>query len=381
VSILLVNQHTVPIFSDIANAFAAAGEKTILFTGHVEKGGKELSPAISRIESIKYNRRSSSSRLLTWILFSLHYFFFLLFCKKPSRILVVTNPPLAPMITALVARLRKFQFSILVYDLYPEALAMSGLLSERNFIYRSWMRLNPWVYKQASGIFTLSESMRQAVSKYAQRQSIKVISNWADLAYIKPVSKVNNPFIKTHSLENKIVVLYAGNMGLTHDLESLIGAASLFKNDHRVIFVLIGEGGKKDSLEKIAKTESLANVLFLPYQNSNDFPYAMAAADIGVVTLGVGAEGISVPSKTYVNLAAGVCLFAIAPKASELSRLVEEHAAGITCEPGSATRVHEGLLKLISDPEAMRVYSSNALKASRLFSAENAKLYVNEVLT
>jgi hypothetical protein len=58
VVILLVNQHTVPIFIDIANAFAEAGEETILFTGHVETGGKPLSTKIKIVKSISYQRHS-----------------------------------------------------------------------------------------------------------------------------------------------------------------------------------------------------------------------------------------------------------------------------------------------------------------------------------
>src|SRR5688572_13355070 len=115
--VLLVNQHTVPIFADIANAFADSGSKTILFTGHIEKGGRQLSSFIRVKKSIAYDRRSNLARFFSWFAFTVHFGIYLLTCHKPRMILVVTNPPLAPIVAAIISRLRKIPYHILVYDL------------------------------------------------------------------------------------------------------------------------------------------------------------------------------------------------------------------------------------------------------------------------
>lgn len=130
----------------------------------------------------------------------------------------------------------------------------------------------------------------------------------------------------------------------------------------------------------MVSTRKLDNVLFFPYQDAIDFPHAMASADIGVVTLGRGAEGISVPSKTYINLAAGLCLLAIAPKTSELSRLIETHQAGIICEPGNAMGVAEAIGSLLTNETLLKNYKANALKASSHYTSANAMLYVKEIV-
>lgn len=380
--VLLVNQHTVPIFTDIANAYADSGFKVVLFSGHIERGGCPLSSSVKYKKSIAYSRRSTITRFFSWLVFSIHYAFYSLTCRKPTLIMVVTNPPLAPIITACISRLRKIPYHILVYDLYPEAIFQAGLVHNRNILFRLWQRINLWVFKGANKIFTLSESMKNAASKYVdQPEKIKVIYNWADTSYIHPVVKSENAFVIEHGLQNKFVVLYAGNMGLTHDLESLIEAAALLQEEPDLIFILIGDGGKRKSLENIAKAKSLQNVLFLPYQDEKYFPLAMASADIGVVTLGSGAEGISVPSKTYINLAAGLCLLAIAPESSELSRLITEHHAGLICEPGDAEKVASALRILLSDESLINQYKQNALRASSHFTSENAYEYVKEIMS
>ncbi len=380
-AVLLVNQHTVPIFIDIANAFAEAGEETILFTGHVETGGKPLSTKIKIVKSISYQRHSVVSRLLTWLIFSIHYFFYLLVTQRLTRILVVTNPPLAPLITGLIAGWRKLPYFILIYDLYPEAFVQARFLNSSHLLYRSWQDMNIRYFKTAKGIFTLSESMKKAASAYVDDSTkISVVHNWVDTDYMYPISKTENAFISNNGLGGKTVVMYAGNMGLTHDLESVVGAAELLKELKKVVFVFIGEGGKLSLLQRQVKDKKLSNVVFLPYQPAAYFPMAMAAADIGIVTLGVGTEGISVPSKTYINLAAGSCILAIAPADSELTRLITEYHAGIVCNPGNPSSLAQAVTELLSDNDLLTRYKENALKASKVFTSKNAKKYIRVVL-
>jgi len=379
--ILLVNQHTVPIFVDVANAFAESEERVILFTGHIEPGKKPLHPAIKVKWSKSYQRKSSFTRFISWVLFSAHYGFYLLFNRRPDKILVVTNPPLAPIITACVARLRGMNFSILLYDLYPEALFQAGFSSSTNGIFRMWQKINPWVFSRADKIFTLSESMRKASSVYLKGHESKltVIYNWVDTSYILPGDKENNPFVSEFQLQNKIVILYSGNMGLTHDLESLLDAAELVQHDQRLVFVLIGEGGKKSKLQDIKLRKNLSNVMILPFQSADRFPMAMAAGDIGIVTLGIGAEGISVPSKTYVNMAAGLGIVAIAPQDSELSRIVAEYKIGINIKPGEPHELAKQIVYLANNPDVLLRYKTASRNASFLFSPDNALLYVKEM--
>jgi len=206
--ILLVNQHTVPVFIDIVNAFARTGEPVKLITGRVEEGGAKIADNVQLIESISYRRSSSVSRLLSWIVFTMHYSLYLLVMRKPRMILVVSNPPLAPLITGFICKYREIAFSVLIYDLYPEALVQANFITEGNFVFRYWQRLNRKLLPLAKQIFTLSNSMKKALSGYTNSSTITVIHNWADISYIKPVPKQFNSFFQWHALQNKVIVLY-----------------------------------------------------------------------------------------------------------------------------------------------------------------------------
>ncbi len=377
--ILLVNQHTVPVFTDVVNAFATAGHETRLFTGNIEAGQVPIDSRVKVVNSIGYKRSNTFSRLATWLLFTTHYFFYLLFCKKPSQILVVTNPPTAPFVTALVAGWRNIPFHIIVFDLYPEALQQAGLSSNRSWLFKRWQSNNYWTFGKAKGLITLSESMKQAVVGYTSPDKVHIIFNWADTNYIRPVDRAQNAFITEHKLADKFVVLYSGNMGLTHNLESLVEAAALLKDEPRIVFLLIGEGGKRKKLESIALQRSLGNVIFLPYQDATSFPLAMASADVGVVTLGTGAEGISVPSKTYVNMAAGLAIIAISPANSELNRIVEHFSIGYVVLPDQPAKIAEHIRLLANDQGKLAELKARSREASLNFTSANASQYVAHV--
>lgn len=379
--ILLVNQHTVPVFTDVINAIAATNHEVVLFTGHLEPGSQPLFPGVAVVRSIRYNRANSITRLLTWILFAFHYFFYLSFArKKPTVVLCVTNPPFAPLITGIVCRWRRIVFHLLLYDLYPEALAQVGFVRTSNPIYKAWQKVNHIILNKAEKLYTLSDSMKEASLVYVRDPAkVKVIHNWTDTSYIRPMAREENPFARKHNFIGKKVILYAGNMGLTHDLESLLLAAEILKHNDQIVFLFIGEGGKKRKLISMTEERQLTNVVFLPYQDSQTFPFAMASADIGVITLGPGAEGVSVPSKTYVNLAAGLCLLVIAPKNSEISRLVEFYKAGVVAEPGNHAEVASLIEQLIADDQKLWLYQKNARTASADFTPANARLYVHEL--
>jgi glycosyltransferase involved in cell wall biosynthesis len=376
--IVLVNQHTIPLFIDVVNAFASSPEDAVLFTGHVEEGGVPVSSKVRLIKSKAYHRKSALTRLISWTLFTIHYTLYLCQWKKPGKIVVTTNPPFAPVVTMVISRLRRIPYYIILYDLYPDALSQATLLKDTNLFFKWWALLNSTLFRRATRIFTLSESMSKAVTRYTPLAQVTVIHNWADTSYIKPIRKLDNPFVTRHNLQDKTVVLYSGNMGLTHDLESLIEAAAILKQEKDLVFLLIGEGGKRNKLEEMVQNQVLSNVIFLPYQDKSNFPLAMAAADIGVVTLGKGAEGISVPSKTYITMAAGLCILTIAPQESELARLVKQYNVGITCEPGNGRRVAD-MIRSISVPAQLEEYKIRSLKAAENFTPQNAKQYVRKV--
>ena len=142
-SVVLVNQVTGPLFIDIANEYAKKYDHVVLLTGAIEPTYAKLDESIQVIKKTRYQRNKSYLRISTWVLFyfqvCLH---FLMYGKRYSKALLVTNPPPMPFIGGSLLPSKKIDFDVLVYDIYPDALANFGYIKTTSSIYRFWDRIN-----------------------------------------------------------------------------------------------------------------------------------------------------------------------------------------------------------------------------------------------
>jgi glycosyltransferase involved in cell wall biosynthesis len=207
-----------------------------------------------------------------------------------------------------------------------------GHLSDRHWLYRVWQKLNQWTLQRASTVFTLSEGMAKELVMdlplgSITRQKVEIIPPWSNSQVIYPVPPEVNRFMIEAGLTDTFVVLYAGNMGLTHPLETLIEAARHLQTCPHIQILMVGDGPKRLALQQQA--EGLENLKFLPFLPDPDFNQCLSAASVVVVALQAEAAAASVPSKTYNALAAGKPLLVMAAAEAEISRLVDRYDVGL----------------------------------------------------
>ena len=70
------------------------------------------------------------------------------------------------------------------------------------------------------------------------------------------------------------------------------------------------------------------------------------AADVGLISFKAGMAGVSVPSRMYNMLAAGLPIIGICDPESELARVIEEDDVGWSVTPGNPDALAERVLKL-----------------------------------
>jgi len=270
----------------------------------------------------------------------------------------------------------KNNYSLLIYDVYPDALYEMGVISAKSPIIRSWERANKKVFKKAKGIITITEGMKNALSKYTRANSIEVIPIWTDNNYLKPLKKEENSFIKDNGLEGKFIVLYSGNLGLAHDVEVIINLAMIIDNPV-VKFVIIGDGEKKDKLARMIHENNLKNCLLLPFQSPDVLPFSLAAADVAIVTLAKNASLLAVPSKTYNLMSVGAPIMCMADKNSELANLVRKYEIGECYQSHQHKEMKHFIEKLIDNKQIIEQYRNNSINASKNYGLQNVNRFIN----
>src|SRR5574342_906497 len=101
--------------------------------------------------------------------------------------------------------------------------------------------------------------------------------------------------------EDKVVVLYAGNMGVKQGLEIVVEAAWGMRKNAGVHFVLCGEGSARPYLERAAR--EMRNVQFLPLQPQEKLNRLLNAADVHLLPQRVDVADQVMPSKLLGMLA------------------------------------------------------------------------------
>jgi colanic acid biosynthesis glycosyl transferase WcaI len=290
-------------------------------------------------------RKSTLPRLLHYGTYSASAFYGGLFAGRPD-VVVSYSPPLPLGLSAwLLSRLWRVPWVLELEDLYPDAAVAAGVLRNRRVI-AFFSAMECFLYRHATHVSVISESFRRNLyRKGVPPEKMTLIPVWADPDIVRPLPKENS-FRQRLGLSGKVVVMYAGNLGLTSCLEDVLGAAKLLKENDEIRFVIIGEGVKKPDLAAMAQDAELKNVVFLPYQPREIFPEMLAAADVGLVTLNCSSASSSLPSKIFNVMASARPILAVAPLDSEVAHLVEDAHCGMVIPPEHPARLAEALLGL-----------------------------------
>ena len=182
---------------------------------------------------------------------------------------------------------------------------------------------------------------------------ISVIHSWSDDEKIVPIAKEANWFAKEHNLTDSFVVLYSGNMGRCHDIDTLLETAVLLK-DEPILFVCIGGGAKRKRLIEDVATLGLENFRFLPYQEKDVLPFSLTVGDVSLVSVAAEMESLVAPSKLYPAMATGRAIGAICPSGSYLGDLLQTVGCGAAFENGDAQGLAEFIRGLAADGDLGR---------------------------
>jgi len=273
---------------------------------------------------------------VTW--FALTHF------RRGDRLLVVTNPPTLPPLVGLIARWKRMDAHLLVHDVYPEVLAATGFLSLDSAGYRILKRFFSATYRLYQSVIVLGRDMADVVrEKVGPGQRITIIPNWGDVDEVRPIARQDNPFLRANGIDAPCIIQFSGNIGRTHDVETVLAAAKRLRDRADILFVFAGYGGKTGVIAEAIAAGELPNVRLLPRQPRELLGPMLASATATIISFVDAMRGLSVPSRMYNVLSAGTPIIAIAEADSELALVVAEERAGWVLAPGDV----DGLVGLI----------------------------------
>ncbi|PGF17163.1 glycosyltransferase WbuB [Natrinema sp. CBA1119] len=365
------------LITDLAVGLENRGLNMTVLTGqpNYHSGENEKQPLVSTHEGVQVKRirapqvRQSSllRRLFNWGIFTIWMFFVMLLSQteKEREVVFVSNPPFLPVAIWIVCRIRGWNYTYIVHDLYPDQPVELNYIKEGDIIDRVWGFLDRQALLAAKNVVALGPVMKERICQNAgpkfNSSKVKIIHNWEDEEFIQPQDKENNWFSQEHDLVEPFTILYSGNIAHFHDLETVVEAAAEFE-DEDVQFLIIGEGDNKETI--VSRAEKLGlrggTVRFLPYQPRADLPYSLTSADVSVVTVKKGFEGVCVSSKLYTAMAAGEPVLTIAQPNDDEARIIDQFDAGIHVSQGDIEGVVEAIERWRQNPNLVKQQGENA---------------------
>ena len=243
---------------------------------------------------------------------------------RQDVVVAMSSPPLILFVSAWFARLRRARFCYWIMDLNPDEALAAGWLRPGSRAARWLERCSRFSLRQAAKVVVLDRFMQQRIlDKGIDAGRIVVIPPWSHDAEVRFDAAGRTRFRKLHGLEDKFLVMYAGNHSPCHPLDTVLQAAKELAGNRQIAFLFVGGGSKFAQVSQFAREHALSNIQCLPYQPMDQLAGILSAADLHLVVMGDPFVGVVHPCKIYNILQVGSPLLYIGPQPSHISEILE----------------------------------------------------------
>ncbi|HVI44784.1 MAG TPA: glycosyltransferase family 4 protein [Chitinophaga sp.] len=281
---------------------------------------------------------------------------------KPQVILSGTTPLFVQEHLLRYCRRQGIKFVYWCQDIYTVAIRQIAQqkLGMLGFpLWQYFQYLETKLLKASTHIVSITEDFNNIFSEWRINPGkVTCIPNWAPISEIYLSAKDNN-WARQHNLVDKICIVYSGTLGLKHNPSIISAAAEHFRDDDRIMFIVISEGLGAQFLEKERERLGLNNMLLLPFQDFSQISDVLGTADILLAILEDDAGIYSVPSKVLTYLCACKPILLAMPQHNLSARIVQQHKAGFCVLPGQVELLCKHIAQLVADHELRKELGKN----------------------
>lgn len=298
---------------------------------------------------------------------------------RADIVLAMTDPPIAGIAGAIVAKITRRPFVYNIRDMYPD-MAVGGDIVRPGLAVRIWEGMHRWALRSASKIIVLGDDMgSRIIRKGIDPARVVVVRDGITAASELPPS--THPVSQEIRGGFKFVALHAGNLGFYGAWDTLIEAARQLSTDSNSAglgILFVGEGAQKARM--VAAASDTSAIRFLPFRPASEIPFVLGSGDIHIVTVKRGLEGVIVPSKLYPILAAGKPVLVVSTPLTDAASIITKSGCGLVVDPDDPAGVAAAIRELAADPDRVNEMGRRAgAIASDYDKLSELKKFVNAI--
>lgn len=282
--------------------------------------------------------------------------------KDYDCILVYQMSPVIQGIPAIVLKkLYKIPVLFWVQDLWPESLMAVGAVNNKK-VLNILSNLVGWLYRSSDKVLIQSEAFYEhALQHGVNKNDICYLPNSAEELYKPVVPSTESEIAKL--IPEGFVVMFAGNVGVAQDMESLLKAAEITAVNHEIQWVIVGDGRDLVRMQSEIKLRQLTKTVHcLGRHPIEKMPEFFSHADIMLVSLTNDPIFAStIPAKIQSYMACGKPVIASLDGIG--AEVIEKSQAGFVAGAEKPDKLAAVVLKAASLPKAeLDKMGENALK-------------------
>ena len=357
--ILVICQYYYPEpmrITDICEELVKRGNEVTVVTGipnypmgNVYKGYENGKRRFEVINGVSVHRCFTIPRKSNAIMRFLNYHSFSYFSKKYIKNLddnydVVLVNQLSPVMMANAAIKYKkiYNKKIVMYclDIWPESLCV-GNIKKDSLLYKIYYEISKKIYKNMDRILVTSRSFVEYLSNSfnIEKDKIEYLPQYSELLFDKDKCKKVD--------DSNIDLLFAGNIGKAQNIDTIIAAADILKNNKNLFFHIVGDGQELDRLKSKVKKMRLKNVIFYGRKSLEEMPNYYRKADAMIVTLcGDFSISSTLPGKVQTYMSAGKPIIGSAD--GETKFIVEDAKCGFCSKAGDGQELAKNIKRFIN---------------------------------
>jgi len=295
----------------------------------------------------------------SWAFFASIRAFFLAFQYKYDVVLVHEPSPITQGFPAIVIKkIQKIPLHFWVLDLWPESLTSAGGVKNKT-VLSFFTGMVKYIYNNSDKILISSKGFKESIlTKGNYEDKLIYFPNWAEDSILKGNSNYPIP-----ELPHGFKILFAGNIGVAQDVNSIIKAALILKEELDIHFVFVGDGRSKQELEDFVINNHLSKTVhFMGRFPIDAMKTFFNKADVLLVSLKDELIfNVTVPAKLQAYLCTHKPILGILN--GEGAELINEAQCGFSTNAGDSEGLAREIVKLYElSAEQRNILGQNGFK-------------------
>jgi len=371
---------------DLARAFSEASWRVTVVTT-APKNRREYD---GNIRLVRIKGRIRTKKTLSYISVWLKMLWAGLNLPRHDLIVTMTDPPMLVVAGRMIATLKGSRHIHWCQDLYPDILPALGMdIGENRMSF--FKKMSRKAMKKCDKVITIGRCMAQRLTHSGlEPRRVAVIPNWPDYELLsaenyerlqkRPVRQVDHakgarPFdqLVMDGADRKFRVLYSGNLGRAHPIDTILETAAILNKDHPEIeFLFVGDGPRFERLAAERARRGLSNIRLIPFQPASRLRVLMESGDLHLITMKHQSAGLLVPCKLYAALAVHRPCILVGPDDCEAAKVIRDFKAGSVIPQGDAQMLAAAIKQYRMDSDVWFAAHEGAADAGRVFVPEQS---------